>query len=1366
DKENKIIGNVDLSGKAITPDGKPFVDTYSKGQTIRIMDPSQKMYLGWINANGIYGAQEQRIGWTGGEDTCDITKVRLKHLDGTDLTSDEYDKIHRFIRLWHKMGWSIDETDKAICGLSGQSAVVPGTTNPAPKDCFADFKDDCNCQKSTGSCNCDTCCEDALIPDINADLIHQLVAVKRLLDSTGLELIKLLTFWGSISIRGEKSLYARLFLTANMLGVDTVFKADANGNYLSNSAEKLTDHLPVLMAAFHLKAADITNIISLCGLPDQLSLKTISTIYRYRLLMTILSIKSEDLPFIISLFGDPFTNADISWAFLMLWGRMEDAGFTYAQLSYVINGQDNSKKPLAPRKKDILQLSKTIYDGINGIDITNADMQSDADATSEMVRTKVSLIFEQSVVEQIAGLLEGTTIYSTNAPVNLVTKQSDFTSKLSDTLNAKLKYNFTAGAIQVTGILTTAEIAAAKALFSDPEWSKAFDRISKQVSSFYRDVLYAIFPAPPSGQPDTAKQTLLQGDVIVPGNTQDPANTAPIKRAFFMKAFLPFLREGLIHKFLTSTLAGLTSMDIEATDVLLSQILLDKASSKPIIEIFKSIKTQAPQGTTGWKGYLCPATEGLYTFAVTSDTQPDPIQLDGKSMVLSQQDDPSNVWLSEPIQLKSGLLYALEVTGIPSDLSALSWKTPKTPKTTIPSSALIPDYATQSVEQAFTQLVKASILVNGFSLKANEIAYLSQHSSDFDALDFNAFKLIHWQRLEAYTRLRKSLPATDTDLISFFSWASQTTDPSQLSQYIASLTLWQQTDIDKLIGPTHFNLNNTGSFRNEINLLKLQQALLVAAKMSMDINILFDWAKPSSKFWICHDIAENIRKTTKAKYKEEDWEKVIQPLNDKLRNNQRDALIAYLLVQPDLINWGIEDADSLFEFFLIDVQMDACMQTSRLKQAICSVQLFVQRCFLGLEEPYGVPTGSLDRSRWEWMQREVLWEANRKVFLYPENWIMEELRDDKSDFYKELESHLLQKDINTQTISDALKNYLYNVDEVANMLVAGIFIDDPGQKIHVFSRTRNAPFFFYYRYYKTDEQTWFPWSKIQTDIPSYDVVGSDNKVTANGCYLTPVVFNNRLLIFFPQLVKKTKPSSAANGTKIADIGNGKTPGDIQAEEYWEIKLAWSELRNGKWTPKIVSKDATYSVQSTDTVDNYKFIPLLFDDHVLICVDDSVDNDAYMLAAYQFEGSKLFKVTSSLPAFPGTINPSSQTFSFQRVLISGAYNLRTWQVNSGAWKNTDYLTHETESSISENIDGTAIVFDDPYTHQLLGKVETDDLSDLFGFNLNIPDSEKGQAFGMGDSGVYNELKRPYSLYNWELFFHAPVTLADKLSKSQQ
>ena len=80
-----------------------------------------------------------------------------------------------------------------------------------------------------------------------------------------------------------------------------------------------------------------------------------------------------------------------------------------------------------------------------------------------------------------------------------------------------------------------------------------------------------------------------------------------------------------------------------------------------------------------------------------------------------------------------------------------------------------------------------------------------------------------------------------------------------------------------------------------------------------------------------------------------------------------------------------------------------------------------------------------------------------------------------------------------------------------------------GNKLHVFARTRNAPYLFYYRYFQIEEKNWYPWEKVQVDIPSYDVEDDKGKIIESGTYLIPFVWNNRLLIFFPQFMKKTQP---------------------------------------------------------------------------------------------------------------------------------------------------------------------------------------------------------------------------------------------------
>ena len=59
-----------------------------------------------------------------------------------------------------------------------------------------------------------------------------------------------------------------------------------------------------------------------------------------------------------------------------------------------------------------------------------------------------------------------------------------------------------------------------------------------------------------------------------------------------------------------------------------------------------------------------------------------------------------------------------------------------------------------------------------------------------------------------------------------------------------------------------------------------------------------------------------------------------------MRSLQRDALVAYILnqMQAHPASAHIDTPDKLFEYFLIDVQMDPCMQTSRIRHALSSVQ--------------------------------------------------------------------------------------------------------------------------------------------------------------------------------------------------------------------------------------------------------------------------------------------------------------------------------------------------------------------------------------------------------------------------------------------
>jgi len=856
-----LTGSVTATGNTVGTDGNPLLNADGSGTPFTgfVIDSGGRLVGSFeqgvlhdvrgetADATGNYPPPPV-VQWLPTGDSCDISKVRLIHLDGSSVTSDEYDKMQRFIRLWRKMGWTMDETDKATMGLGAPPVVATGQPVPmAAKDCFNEFTDDCANTTTTdcgcgaanpgdGICGCTSNYADGLLNcDITPDYLHQLVFVNKLLDSTGLDLVTLLTFWTDISTAGDNSQYQQLFLTYNLLAVDTVFQADQYGNYLTTAA-KISDHIPVIMAAFNLKAADIANIIQCQNIPDSLTLDNISIIYRYSLLMRILNVKSTQLQDIKTVFGDPFTNAQQTEKFMENWGKMEDYGFTFKQLDYVINNADDPNKPIKPSFISFLKLAKTFYDGLNAIITANPDVNTQDDAvptaavpivaTPELATASISLLFTPAVTAQIMALLQGTTVYSTNAPQNLVANAAAFTALLTGTLIPKIKYDFVNGGVQVTGILTTAETTAAKALFStNADWSSAIDRLNLQPLEFFNDVLYGII----TNAADQA--TILEGDYNVPPSQQPDQNnivpdTAPAKIFCFMKAFMPFLRERLMHIFIVDTLSTQTGLDQDVTDMLISNILVSGTPSQPIVEVFKSINNAYQPAAGSWSGYLIPTSTDVYTFAITVQTSTlgAAITVNGQALTFTQQADPNNVYLSEPVKLQAGRAYKFEVTGLDINLTGLAWKTPTTPKSTIPSSVMLVDDLTDSVTTAYVQLQKAGIIASVFAFTDTEISYLQQNGADFGGLDFNAITFQTWLRLGAYTQLRNSLPATNLSLLQFFAWAKQTTDTTNLSAQIVAVTNWVQSDVDKLLAAGHFDLLDNSQFYNEIKLLKLQQA--------------------------------------------------------------------------------------------------------------------------------------------------------------------------------------------------------------------------------------------------------------------------------------------------------------------------------------------------------------------------------------------------------------------------------------------------------------------------------------------------------------------------------------------------------------
>ena len=343
-----------------------------------------------------------------------------------------------------------------------------------------------------------------------------------------------------------------------------------------------------------------------------------------------------------------------------------------------------------------------------------------------------------------------------------------------------------------------------------------------------------------------------------------------------------------------------------------------------------------------------------------------------------------------------------------------------------------------------------------------------------------------------------------------------------------------------------------------------------------------------------------LQMALKARYDEELWLETLKEIMNVIRAQKRNALVTFLLAT----NPTMKDENDLFDYFMVDPQMESCMPSSRIVQAHGTIQLFVQRCLMGLEPEAAADTnndGSWDQ--WKWMKNYRVWEANRKVFVYPENWIEPELRDDKSPIFQELEDQLLQNEVNEFTTEDGLIRYLEKLDDIAFLEVVATWYQTEIYTMHVFARTKGGdPPIYYYRKFEK-ERSWSPWVVVDLDITSD--------------HLLAFVRNNRLHLAWPVVSDEPDPNpqSTIPSTDAGTVVNNDKP-----KRKAKIQLAISEFSNNQWKPKKLSKDAiktpaNYYTSADIPIQNFKFFYNQFAEQILV-----FDTEYVWVASGEFDGS--------------------------------------------------------------------------------------------------------------------------------------------------
>ncbi|HEY5813977.1 MAG TPA: neuraminidase-like domain-containing protein, partial [Terrimicrobiaceae bacterium] len=452
----------------------------------------------------------------------------------------------------------------------------------------------------------------------------------------------------------------------------------------------------------------------------------------------------------------------------------------------------------------------------------------------------------------------------------------------------------------------------------------------------------------------------------------------------------------------------------------------------------------------------------------------------------------------------------------------------------------------------------------GFDL--SKVPHHAISDADFETARDRFTQLLN---LTVYSDLKKDLGTETDDLVDVF----EATQLEANRAAIARLTRREKVTVNLVIKALFGD--NPPLITSQTKLSRLWQALHIVERIGVPVEALLEWTRiispatlPAKRFAIAHDLKEAL----KAQLEPEAWLRVAQPIFDKLRQRQRDALVAFVKHQQGFVN-----IEQLYEYFLIDPGMEPVVQTSRIRLAISSLQLFIQRCLLNLEKK--VHPSALNSKQWEWMKRYRVWEANRKIFLFPENWLEPEFRDDKTHLFAELESNLLQGDVSNDLVEDSFLNYLKRLEELARLEIVAMHLEDAAdpanRRLHVFGRTFSLPYKYFYRRFA--HQMWTPWEPVSAEI--------------EGDHLAPVIWRDRLYLFWvtffeqaeqptpsaPSAISKVTAFSTSGVTQSNLLESGYLSAGNEKTEKKEKKI--NEMTATELTNAVISSAGTYAVEA-------------------------------------------------------------------------------------------------------------------------------------------------------------------------------------------
>ncbi|MCJ1435922.1 putative Insecticidal toxin complex protein TccB2 [Xylographa pallens] len=1058
---------------------------------------------------------------------------RLKDmkLSSTDIQQQEIESIINIddcadllslTRLWRRLGWKLQDLDNAIVTLS--VSRISGEAVPTTSA-------------------------------IDAELLLELAAIKELAALSSMEISKLIPLWGAMRLSSPNSLYKSLFFQNRYLKQYSALRDFTNADS-QLSKPLIKDLMMPLLLALGLTPGEFQIMSQALGIADtdSWSLINISKFYRHDLLRQMLGISLDEY-FSSALFDDegmsPLQSPRKTLSVVKKWKALHDGGFSNDLLLKVFGPNNDSK--IESNSAQIVGLAADILSGLqtpNKTSLSTLGFDVETDINVSNLSAICGSVFDSTISDKVAALLTGTWSVTVDCQVSVqIPKSSSLERKVIQK----------PGTLSFQGILTREEHETLSQIdLNGTEWKSNVDRAYQKSIVLLRVLSICL------GY-DSMEKLATLFDPTEKRNSEeiDPGRLQSIKSIVttLIEQGRLQAKKDTIRSVISSKVHGLTPDTCRS--------LLDMSSPgepKPLdallsIEKLNVISNQSMEGGLECF-FIAPSTDNIRI--VGPSDKHFTLSLAGKKFVASDLS-------SKALPTTRGQLYRIN-TANAQDLPFFSIIDSLGTQSKLLDTILHPD-TIQVVRKVQQRLSTAADLVNTAKLSQEELTYFADHIN-FDRPVVQDLELLH-NHVKARALIKPKSGVTILDLYQA---------APVLSQDLAKLEILC-TQVSKAIGVELLRVREivtayVATSRSSVAidaefLIKFDRMVAFTKHVSVSVQALIQWSALTTP--------EDTRSTYEAAKSLEQIVMVrsgadIAKAIERVAMQKRDTLVQHLMALSKRYSVPADD-DGLFEYFLVDVKMGSQQETSRIKQAISTIQLFIQRCLLGLEKKNGIPTTAIKQDTWAWMSKFVLWQANKKVFLYPENWIEPSLRDDKSQSFRTIEAVILQSNLNMDVIGTIFRQYIYDTNDIADLQIQAYFWEAGSGfcgKYHIFARTRTAPYRYYYRVFEvtgvhadSPKFNWYPWTKLEVEIAAIEVDWNGKTLAKAGAYLVPTVYRGRLFLFIPQILLKTRPQKASSVT--LKLGEAIQPQETQ--QYWEIKIGWVEYRNGKWSKKEVSSSS-------------------------------------------------------------------------------------------------------------------------------------------------------------------------------------------------